>query len=138
MDALWIALIAVGAVLLLLLAIAAYAGWRVYRSDQRALARRIGRLRWRDKLALGFALFSDRRVPIWARIVAVALALYVALPIDIVPDFIPLLGQLDDVLILMIGAGLLLRSIPRAVLEEHVGRLESERAAEKAVGGGAT
>jgi uncharacterized membrane protein YkvA (DUF1232 family) len=132
-DALWIALIAVGAVLLLLALVAAYAGWRVYRSDQRALARRIGKLRWRDKLALGFALFGDPRVPAWARIVAVALVLYIATPIDIVPDFIPVLGQLDDLLILMIGGGLLLRSIPRAVLEEHIGRLESERA-EKAGG----
>ena len=135
MDALWIALIAGGAVLLLLALAAAYVGWRVYRSGERALARRIGKLRWRDKLALGFALFGDPRVPAWARIVAVALALYIATPIDIVPDFIPVLGYLDDVLILMIGAGLLLRSIPRAVLEEHVGRLESERAAEKAAGG---
>ena len=135
MDALWIALIAVGAVLLLLALVAAYVGWRVYRSDQRAVARRIGKLRWRDKLALGFALFGDPRVPAWARIMAVALALYIGTPIDIVPDFIPVLGQLDDVLILMIGAGLLLRSIPRAVLEEHVGRLEAERAG-KAAGGG--
>lgn len=136
MDGFWIAIIAVGAVLLLLALVAAYAGWRVYRSDRRALARRIGKLRWRDKLALGCALFRDPRVPAWARIVAVALALYIAMPLDIVPDFIPVLGYLDDVLILMIGAGLLLRSIPRAVLEEHIGRLEAERAAAKAAGGG--
>ncbi len=135
MDALWIALIAAGAALLLLALVAAYAGWRVYRSGQRALARRIGRLRWRDRLALGAALCGDPRVPAWARIVAVALVLYIAMPLDIVPDFIPVLGQLDDVLVLMVGAGLLLRSIPRAVLEEHIGRLEAERAA-KASGGG--
>jgi len=46
-----------------------------------------------------------------------SLVLYVAMPLDIVPDFIPVVGYLDDMLIVMIGAELLLRSIPRYIIE---------------------
>ena len=128
MDAsVWVVLgIVVGAGELTLCA-AGFALWRIYSSDERALARRIGRLRFANKLRLGLALFRDRRIPVALRIAAVALVLYVAMPLDLIPDFIPVIGYLDDVLIVMIGAGLLLRSIPRYIIEEHVGRYEEER-----------
>ena len=63
-------------------------------------------------------------MPVWARFVAVALVVYLASPIDILPDFIPGIGLIDDLLIVMIGAGLLLRSVPRHVIEEHVSSYE--------------
>jgi uncharacterized membrane protein YkvA (DUF1232 family) len=46
------------------------------------------------------------------------------MPLDVIPDFIPILGQLDDVFIVLIGLGLLLRFTPRGILEEHLARLE--------------
>jgi uncharacterized membrane protein YkvA (DUF1232 family) len=115
--------------LLALGVIAAFVWWRLQTSEQKRLAKRVAKLRFRDKLALASALFRDRRVPLLPGLIAVALILYLAMPIDIVPDFIPVLGYLDDLLILVIGAGLLLRSIPVHVLEEHVGRFEHEAAA---------
>lgn len=112
------------AVFLILLLAAGYIAWRVYRSDDRSLARRIGRLSIRDKLALGRALFGDRRVPIGARVIAIALAIYLASPLDIIPDFIPVLGVLDDLVVVLAGVGLLLRVVPREVVEDHVQRFE--------------
>ena len=119
MDILWIILGVVAAALLLLVAIAAFVFWKIQTSDEKKLGRRIAGLAFMDKLALAWALFGDPRIPIGLRIVAVALVLYVASPLDLVPDFIPVVGYFDDLLIVLIGAGLLLRSIPRYIIEEH-------------------
>src|SRR5512145_1867661 len=114
----------IGGSLLALVAIAIFVWWRLQTSDEKRLAKRIAKLRFRDKLSLAAALVRDRRVGLLPGLIAVILIAYLAMPIDIVPDFIPVLGYVDDLLILVIGAGLLLRSIPRHVLEEHVGRFE--------------
>ncbi len=123
MDAwLWALVAAVGALLLFALV----AWWllrRVARPSQ-ALVQRIGKLPWRAKAALALALLRDPRVPLTTRLVIPAVLLYFALPIDIIPDFIPLLGQLDDVLVLLIALRLVLRSLPEGLLEEHIARLE--------------
>ena len=119
---LWVIALLVAAVLLLGLA-----GWwlaRTAHGETRSLAARIGRLSWRDKARLAWALLRDRRVPLWVRAIIPALILYLAMPFDIIPDFIPVLGYLDDVAVVVIAGGLLLRFTPRAVLEEHIGRLE--------------
>ena len=118
--------------LLALAAIAAFLWWRVQTSDEKRLAKRIARLGFRDKFSLARALFTDRSVSFLPGLIALALVVYLAMPFDIVPDFIPVIGYADDLLIVIIGAGLLLRSIPTHVLEEHVGRYEqaaSERSA---------
>jgi uncharacterized membrane protein YkvA (DUF1232 family) len=52
------------------------------------------------------------------------LLVYVASPIDIIPDFIPLLGQLDDLLVLAAGLGVVLWLTPSHVIEDHLGELE--------------
>ena len=123
-DILLITLIMIGVALVGLTLVAAFFAWRVLRSDERKLAKRIGKLPIRDKLRLGGALFTDPRVPMWSRFIAIGLVLYLASPIDLIPDFIPGLGLLDDLLIVMIGAGLLLRSVPRYVIEEHLAEYE--------------
>lgn len=128
-DVLLATLILIGVALVLLALAGAFVAWKVLRSDERSLAKRIGRLSFGDKLRLGRDLFSDPRVPLWSRFVAIALAAYLASPIDLIPDFIPVLGQLDDLVIVMLGAGLLLRSVPRYVIEEHVRTYEERRAA---------
>jgi uncharacterized membrane protein YkvA (DUF1232 family) len=51
-------------------------------------------------------------------------AAYALSPIDLIPDFIPVLGLLDDVIIVPLGIALVIRMIPRALLEEL--RLEAE------------
>ena len=127
-DILLATIVLIGVALVLLAFAGAFIAWKVLRSDERSLARRIGKLPFKDKLRLGRDLLSDPRVPLWSRFVAIALVGYLASPIDLIPDFIPVLGQLDDLLIVMIGAGLLLRSVPRHVIEEHVGEYEQRRA----------
>ena len=125
----WVSLAVIAAGLLLLIALAAFMLWRIQRSDEKKLAKRIAKLPFFDKISLAGSLFRDGRIPIAPRIIALALVIYIASPIDLIPDFIPVIGYLDDILIVVIGAGLLLRSIPRYILEEHVARYE-ERARE--------
>jgi uncharacterized membrane protein YkvA (DUF1232 family) len=48
-----------------------------------------------------------------------AVAAYALSPIDLIPDFIPVLGQLDDVIIVPLGIWLVFRMIPPDVLDEH-------------------
>jgi uncharacterized membrane protein YkvA (DUF1232 family) len=56
----------------------------------------------RDVVAL-YSAGRDPRVPWFAKAVAVAVAAYALSPIDLIPDFIPILGQVDDLLILPLG-----------------------------------
>ena len=52
---------------------------------------------------------------------------YLALPLDLIPDFVPVVGYLDDLLLVMLlVAWLLLRALPDDVVEEQVGALEGE------------
>ncbi len=99
--------------LVLLTAAAAFLFWRIQRSDEKKLAKRITKLPFLDKISLAGSLFRDNRIPIAPRIIALALVVYIASPIDLVPDFIPVVGYFDDILIVLVGAGLLLRSIPQ-------------------------
>lgn len=58
------------------------------------------------------------RTPWAARAVALLTAAYAFSPIDLIPDFIPILGYLDDLVIVPFGAWLALRMVPREVLDE--------------------
>ena len=126
MEVIWVALAVIGVGLLLWTAVAAFVFWHILRSDERKLAKRITKLPFFDKISLAGALFRDRRVGLAPRLIALALVLYLAMPLDLIPDFIPVLGYLDDILIVGIGAVLLLRSIPRHIIEGHVGRYEEK------------
>ena len=72
----------------------------------------------RDVTALYFAA-RDPRVPWYAKAVALAVAAYALSPIDLIPDFIPVLGYLDDVIIVPLGILLAVRLIPADILAEH-------------------
>jgi uncharacterized membrane protein YkvA (DUF1232 family) len=123
----WVSLAVIIVGLLLLIGLAVFTWWRIQRSDEKKLAKRIAKLPFLDKISLAGALFADDRIPIAPRIIALALVLYIASPIDLLPDFIPVIGYFDDILIVIVGAGLLLRSVPRYILEEHVGRYEEKQ-----------
>jgi uncharacterized membrane protein YkvA (DUF1232 family) len=73
-------------------------------------------------------LLRDRRVPIRLRALVPAVVVYLATPIDIIPDFVPVLGHLDDIVVLLVAGGLLARFVPRPVLDDHIARLEAEAA----------
>ncbi len=78
----------------------------------------------RAKLALAWRLFRDPDVPAVVKVVMPLVLVYLAMPIDLIPDFIPVLGQLDDLLVLAAGLGVVLWLTPRHVLEDHLGELE--------------
>jgi uncharacterized membrane protein YkvA (DUF1232 family) len=60
----------------------------------------------------------DPRVPWYARAVAVCVVAYAFSPIDLIPDPIPILGYLDDLILVPLGIALAIRLIPPAVLAE--------------------
>ncbi|TAK81085.1 MAG: DUF1232 domain-containing protein [Dehalococcoidia bacterium] len=72
----------------------------------------------RDTYALYLAC-RDPRVPWYAKALAGAILTYALSPIDLIPDFIPVLGYLDDLIIIPGGLVLVRRMIPAAVLAEH-------------------
>ncbi|HZA67592.1 MAG TPA: DUF1232 domain-containing protein [Geminicoccaceae bacterium] len=61
----------------------------------------------------------DPRVPWYAKALALLIAAYAVSPIDLIPDFIPVVGHLDDLILVPAGIWLLLRMIPNDVLDEH-------------------
>ena len=71
----------------------------------------------RDVHALWLAA-RDPRTPWYARALAMALAAYALSPIDLIPDFVPLLGYLDDAILLPIGILVVIRLIPAEVMAE--------------------
>jgi uncharacterized membrane protein YkvA (DUF1232 family) len=71
----------------------------------------------RDAVAVYFAA-RDPRTPMLARCIALAVAAYALSPIDLIPDFIPVLGYLDDLLIVPLGLLLVIRLLPPQVLVE--------------------
>lgn len=73
----------------------------------------------------------DPRVPWYAKLVAVSVAAYAFSPIDLIPDFVPVLGYVDDAILVPLGILLAVRLIPADVLAEH--RAAAENAATRPV-----
>lgn len=71
----------------------------------------------RDVVALWFAA-RDPATPWYAKAVAACVAAYALSPIDLIPDFVPVLGYLDDLLIVPLGVLLAIRLIPPDVLRQ--------------------
>ena len=61
----------------------------------------------------------DPRVPWYAKCMAILVAAYALSPIDLIPDFIPVIGYLDDLLLLPLGILLVIRLVPPGMLTEH-------------------
>lgn len=95
------------------------------RKDSRSTLKRVLLLPWRQKLRLPFRLLTDSRVPLLAKLIVPGLLLYLAMPFDLIPDFIPVLGQLDDLLVAALALGLFVRLCPVVIVEEHLGALET-------------
>jgi uncharacterized membrane protein YkvA (DUF1232 family) len=62
---------------------------------------------------------GDPRVPWYAKFLAAAVAAYALSPIDLIPDFIPVLGYLDDLIIVPLGLWLAVSLIPAEVMSEY-------------------
>jgi uncharacterized membrane protein YkvA (DUF1232 family) len=84
--------------------------WAQTRARLRDWARRIKR----NVLALWFSL-RHQRTPLPAKVVAALVVAYALSPIDLIPDFIPVLGYLDDVILVPLGVLLAMKLIPAPV-----------------------
>jgi uncharacterized membrane protein YkvA (DUF1232 family) len=87
-------------------------------------AQRWARTIKRDVVALWLAA-RDPRVPWYAKAMAGAVAAYALSPVDLIPDFIPVLGYLDDLVIVPAGIILAVRMIPGPLMSEF--RSEASR-----------
>ena len=67
----------------------------------------------------------DPRVPWYARALALLIAAYVVSPVDLIPDIIPVVGHLDDAILVPLGVWLAIRLVPDALLDEHRRHAES-------------
>jgi uncharacterized membrane protein YkvA (DUF1232 family) len=68
-----------------------------------------------------FALFlaaRDPRTPWYAKLLAAGIVAYVFSPIDLIPDFVPILGYLDDLILIPLGIALAIKLVPHQVLSE--------------------
>lgn len=71
----------------------------------------------RDVVALWIAA-RDSRTPWAAKVAAALVAAYALSPIDLIPDFVPILGYLDDMILVPLGIALVLRMIPAELMAE--------------------
>jgi uncharacterized membrane protein YkvA (DUF1232 family) len=69
---------------------------------------------------LYWQLFRDRRVPILPKALLVLTLVYVVVPFDVIPDFIPVIGEMDDVAVVLSGLWLFIRLCPPVVVRERV------------------
>ncbi len=69
---------------------------------------------------LVFRLTMDGRVPLWTKLILVAGVVYLVLPFDVLPDMVPALGRIDDLLVIVFSIGLFLVLSPREVVSEHI------------------
>jgi len=65
-----------------------------------------------------YLAYRDPRTPWYAKLLAALVAGYAFSPIDLIPDAIPILGYLDDLLLVPLGIALALRMVPAVVMEE--------------------
>ncbi|MEJ2208771.1 MAG: DUF1232 domain-containing protein [Anaerolineae bacterium] len=65
-----------------------------------------------------YLAYRDPRVPWYAKAFAALVVAYAFSPIDLIPDFVPLLGYLDDLLLVPLGIALSIKMIPAEVLDE--------------------
>ena len=91
---------------------------------------------WARRLARdGHAILlasRDPRVPWYVKVLAIAVAAYALSPIDLIPDFIPVLGYLDDLIILPLGIWLVVSLVPVEIMAEC--RARAEEAAQRPTG----
>lgn len=111
--------------LLVVLAVLLWFSARRQPEAAKQVVKRLLKLPLRAKLKLVWRLLGDARVPLWVKAIVPFLILYLAMPLDIIPDFLPVMGHLDDLLVLLVGVSLFVRFTPMAVTEEHLAALEA-------------
>ena len=72
----------------------------------------------KKQIIILYLAYKDKRVPLYAKIFTACVVAYAFNPIDLIPDFIPILGYLDDVILLPIGILIALKMIPKDVIAD--------------------
>jgi len=90
-------------------------------SDWKTWARRL-----KQELYALYLAYRDPRVPWYARVLAAGVVAYAFSPFDLIPDFIPIIGYLDDLILVPLGIALVLRMIPPEVMAECRERAREE------------
>ena len=75
------------------------------------------------QIRLSWALMMDNRVPLPLKVIPILAVAYVISPLDLIPDIVPILGQLDDIGVLMLALASFNAMAPADVVEEHKDRL---------------
>ncbi|EST10715.1 YkvA family protein [Sporolactobacillus laevolacticus] len=76
-------------------------------------------IRLKQELFVLYLSYKDLRTPWYAKAIAICVVAYAFSPIDLIPDFIPVLGYLDDLIVVPFGISLALKLIPPIVIEEN-------------------
>jgi uncharacterized membrane protein YkvA (DUF1232 family) len=85
-----------------------------------------------------YLVYKDSRVSWWKRLFLGVVIGYAVSPIDLIPDFIPVIGYLDDLILVPIGISVALKIIPREIIEECRKKAREEKNKEVPVGKKAT
>lgn len=80
-------------------------------------------LSWPQRASLVAAVARDPRLPWRVRFAPFLAAAYVASPLDLIPDFVPFFGELDDIAVIGLVLRFMQRSLPPGLLEEHLRRV---------------
>lgn len=82
-----------------------------------------------QQVRLVFYLIKDADVPIYLKILPFAGILYTLFPLDLIADVVPVLGQLDDLTILLIGAKVFIEMAPPQVVARYMEQMNPQKAA---------
>lgn len=85
------------------------------------MIRRVFLLLWgaRGKLRLAWSLVRDPRVPLWQKAIPFLPLIYILSPINLISFAIPIIGQIDDIMLVVLAINLLERTVDPAILADH-------------------
>lgn len=94
-----------------------------HQSDVRRTLRILRAFSWEQRASLLTGLARDTRLPKRVKVATLLLAAYIASPVDLVPDFVPVVGRVDDLLVMRFALRYISRSLPEGLFQEHVQRV---------------
>ena len=78
-----------------------------------------------ERLEFGRIMLSESGLPIVPRMLVAVAAAYLALPLDVIPDFVPVIGHADDFVVVTLLMAVMTRTLPNGVFEETVRRVRA-------------